>query len=72
MLVDAGNTLLNGGFNASKISVSGFGDEGVDWNLTQDFDANTITFTVIPEPATLGLVAAFGGGILFFRRRLML
>lgn len=28
--------------------------------------------TVIPEPATLGLVAAFGGGILFIRRRLMI
>ncbi|WP_168442098.1 PEP-CTERM sorting domain-containing protein [Pontiella desulfatans] len=28
------------------------------------------TFTVIPEPATLGLVVAFGGGIIFVRRRL--
>ncbi|MDF7824813.1 PEP-CTERM sorting domain-containing protein [Pontiellaceae bacterium B12227] len=26
----------------------------------------------IPEPATLGLIAAFGGGILFIRRRFML
>jgi hypothetical protein len=31
-----------------------------------------VTFDTIPEPATLGLVAAFGGAILFIRRRLML
>ena len=31
-----------------------------------------MTFEVIPEPATLGLVVAFGGGILFIRRRFML
>lgn len=28
--------------------------------------------TVIPEPATLGLVAAFGGAVLFIRRRFMM
>lgn len=28
--------------------------------------------TVIPEPATLGLVAVFGGGVLFIRRRFMM
>jgi hypothetical protein len=28
-------------------------------------------FVAIPEPATLGLVAAFGGGLLFVRRRFM-
>lgn len=33
---------------------------------------NFISVAAIPEPATLGLVAAFGGGILFVRRRLML
>lgn len=31
-----------------------------------------VTFDVIPEPATLGLVAMFGGGIVFIRRRFML
>lgn len=31
-----------------------------------------ITLTAIPEPATLGMVAAFGGGILFIRRRFMM
>ena len=28
--------------------------------------------TAIPEPATLGLITAFGGGILFIRRRFMM
>ena len=31
-----------------------------------------ITFDVIPEPATLGLVASVGIGVLFIRRRLMM
>ena len=30
------------------------------------------TATVIPEPATLGLVASFGAAVMFIRRRLML
>jgi hypothetical protein len=29
---------------------------------------DTVTIEVIPEPATFGLVALFGGGILFVRR----
>jgi hypothetical protein len=35
------------------------------------FDDSTLSYA-IPEPATLGLVVAFGGGILFIRRRLMI
>ncbi len=31
-----------------------------------------VEFNVIPEPATLGMVATFGCGILFIRRRFML
>jgi hypothetical protein len=31
-----------------------------------------LTTSVVPEPATLGLVAAFGAGVLFVRRRFML
>ena len=33
---------------------------------------SNVSFSQIPEPATLGLVAAFGGGILFIRRKLMI
>jgi hypothetical protein len=32
----------------------------------------TAEYTVIPEPATLSLIAAFGGGVLFVRRRFMM
>ncbi|VGO16942.1 hypothetical protein PDESU_05535 [Pontiella desulfatans] len=32
----------------------------------------TFTLSVIPEPATLGLVSAFGGAVLFIRRRFMI
>ncbi|MEI6892797.1 MAG: hypothetical protein V5783_11560 [Pontiella sp.] len=35
------------------------------------FGNGSLQVTVIPEPATLGLIATFGGGILFIRRRLM-
>jgi len=38
------------------------------WNGTDRNRDLQGSFTVIPEPATLGLVAAFGGGILFVRR----
>jgi len=33
---------------------------------------NEIGVSAIPEPATLGMVAVFGGGILFIRRRFMI
>ncbi len=35
------------------------------------YDAS-IRVTTIPEPATLGMVAAFGGAILFIRRKIMI
>ena len=41
------------------------------FSLTSDGGTGTI-ITVIPEPATLGMVAAFGGAILFIRRKLMM
>ena len=45
-------------------TVGGYGGIGLD-NII-------LNGTVIPEPATLGMVAAFGGGILFIRRRLQM
>ena len=33
---------------------------------------DNVSVTTIPEPATLGMVAAFGGGILMVRRKLMM
>ena len=37
-----------------------------------DFSVTDTTITAIPEPATLGMVAIFGGSILFIRRKLMI
>ena len=36
------------------------------------FGGTTISTTVIPEPATFGLVAAFGGAVLFVRKKFMI
>ncbi|MDZ8117544.1 PEP-CTERM sorting domain-containing protein [Pontiella agarivorans] len=43
--------------------------------VQENFDymyMDNIQLEVIPEPATLGLVAAFGGGIILIRRRFMM
>ncbi len=57
---------------------------GLDSNLQVIYDTSlgavgawrpeawSFQVTAIPEPATLGLVMAFGGGILFIRRKLMM
>ncbi|VGO13215.1 hypothetical protein PDESU_01769 [Pontiella desulfatans] len=52
--IDADGTYALGG--TQRLAGQGIGVAGV-------------TFDSIPEPATLGLVAAFGGGVLFIRRR---
>jgi hypothetical protein len=46
----------------------------VGWNGNNARDETALngTINVIPEPATLGMVAVFGGGILFVRRRFMM
>ncbi|MCK4564245.1 MAG: hypothetical protein KAU94_06205 [Verrucomicrobia bacterium] len=43
---------------------------GDAWRNTASID--NVTVTAIPEPATMGLLAAFGGSILFIRRKLMM
>lgn len=62
-------TLFKSGNLASMSSdydnVTGF-TGGLSGSISQE--GNTVVLTVIPEPATLGLIAAFGGGILFIRR----
>jgi hypothetical protein len=45
---------------------------GVGGTATEFVKIDSVTLTQIPEPATLGLIAAFGGGILFVRRRFMI
>ncbi|WP_372795799.1 PEP-CTERM sorting domain-containing protein [Pontiella sp.] len=58
---------MTGTFAAGKYNVTGMGVEGTDWTLTQGTNGDLV-LNVIPEPATLGLIAAFGGGLLFIRR----
>jgi hypothetical protein len=59
---------------AASVSVVGYNE--ADWTLNYAYDQGGgdlgVAITVIPEPATLGLVAAMGGGILFIRRRFMM
>lgn len=58
---------LSGSF--SSVSLPALGG-ALSWDTSAL--ASTGTITVIPEPATLGLVAAMGGSILFIRRRFMM
>ena len=44
----------------------------LDYNGLKHLAVSQLTLTSIPEPASLGLVAVFGVGILSMRRRLML
>lgn len=56
------------GYTFGTVNVTGTAlDAGESIELT--YGTNTLTATVIPEPAVLGMVASFGVGILFIRRR---
>ncbi|WP_136078225.1 PEP-CTERM sorting domain-containing protein [Pontiella desulfatans] len=45
---------------------------GLSWDTSDLAAGGTGTITVIPEPATIGLIGAFGSGLLFIRRRFMI
>ncbi|WP_372797348.1 DNRLRE domain-containing protein [Pontiella sp.] len=53
--------------NGLVFFMDGYGAQGAGFSNVE----LSINYT-IPEPATLGLVAVFGGGVLFIRRRFML
>lgn len=67
--VDDGNRLLWQYANSDVTAGAAFGYAGQAPVTGRDF---ALGYTIVPEPATLGLVAAFGGGILFIRRRFMI
>ena len=53
-------------------SISKFQTRYANWSAGDTMLMDDITISQIPEPATLGLVAAMGGAILFVRRRFMI
>jgi hypothetical protein len=59
-----------GDFAVFRFKIDDF--ENTANNSQWDVANGSMTLDVIPEPATLGLVAAFGGGIVFIRRRFMI
>lgn len=82
--IDADTTSLRSAPLATSVDLTGAAYQGISnvtfrfyamsdsAGRTIGFDAMTLNGSVIPEPATLGLVAAFGGGILFVRRLLQI
>ena len=63
-----GTTVIDDG----DILVFATGASQLGDTITDGWRVETLTFDVIPEPATLGMVAVFGGAILFIRRRFMI
>lgn len=54
---------MAGSFDASDITVTGLGAEGINWSLSQDAGSSgDIVLTIIPEP---GAFALFGGLLAF-------
>jgi hypothetical protein len=62
------NTLL-GSFDS--ITINATLADGLYWDTSDLTGGGAGTITVIPEPATLGLVALFGGGIMAIRRMMI-
>ncbi|MDF7806309.1 hypothetical protein P4E94_02595 [Pontiellaceae bacterium B12219] len=60
-----GGSGLNG--TSSVVNVTGF-TGGLSGYITQDQETDMVTLTIVPEPAVLGLIAVFGGGLLISRR----
>jgi hypothetical protein len=43
-----------------------------DWGATDYANIDSVTLSQVPEPATLGMVGAVAGAMLFIRRRFMI
>ncbi|VGO18839.1 hypothetical protein [Pontiella sulfatireligans] len=71
--VNTGGTLSNVAY--SDLAGSLFASSALQLNKSDALHTITydsMTLQTIPEPATLGMVAAFGGAVLFIRRRIMM
>lgn len=58
-------------FSAAQLGTIQF-SSNTAWDPDHVVSIEQMGVVAIPEPATLGLIAAFGGGILFIRRRFMM
>ena len=63
------STLAGGGMNATTSKTTTYIGQRYQGSNKLTGYVDEFRISTIPEPATLGLVAAFGGGILFIRRR---
>jgi hypothetical protein len=71
--VESANIDLSGITGASSVEFRlGLGDTRDSTARAAWIQGIQLNGTVIPEPATLGLLGAFGGGMLFIRRRFMI
>lgn len=70
--ITTGNITDLGASSDASIFVDNQGDGLTDNSWKPNKLGVTADISVIPEPATLGMVALFGGSILWIRRRLML
>ena len=69
--VPLSNLGVSGGDNlVAEFNVSGDGVTTETWASQYESNAETYTVAAIPEPATLGMVALFGGAVLAIRRKL--
>ncbi len=75
---DVANGTINLGtfstsFGAGATRYVGFRNhrDGIAANTYSDMLVDDLQIEVVPEPATLGLFALVGGGMLWFRKRLM-
>ncbi len=58
-------------FDASAANIAANTDITISYVSGTARSISTLVVDVIPEPATLGMIALAGGGLLFIRRRLM-
>ena len=63
----------DGFITTGATTVSNLGSTEFEWSIVSDGGSGEyLRLTVIPEPATLGMVVAMGGSLLFIRRRFMI
>lgn len=68
LLFDSGNLVTM--FDVDNVTITNFAD-GLTVNFFQDdsYGADWVGIEIIPEPAAVGLIVIFGGGMLFAKRR---